>query len=202
MIIDVLVEGTADEFVAQKVIRHCGLEPGTVYGRQGVGTLRAKLVGFNVRASFGNPILALVDFMDTRLSCPPEVAATWLPDRSPRMLLRVVVPELEAWLLADRDGFARYFGVGVSKVPEKPELEADAKQTLVNLARRSNNRRIRRDVVPIEGFSASVGPGYVGTIRDYVNNHWSVHAAETRAISLQRCLMRLMEYANGTREAG
>jgi len=66
MIVDALVEGLLDEIVARTLIRHCGHTDGTVYGKQGISYIQSKLAGFNVQAKFGNPLLVLVDFVDTR----------------------------------------------------------------------------------------------------------------------------------------
>lgn len=202
MIIDVLVEGPTDELVAARILRHCGFDLGTVYGKGGVASLRNRLPGFNVRAQYGNPILTLIDFVDTGFSCPPEVATNWLPNRVPTMLVRVVVPELESWLLADADSLGKYLRISASRVPAQPEQLPDAKQSLVNLARHANNRRLRADIVPAEGYSSAVGPGYFNAIRDFIDNYWHIEEARKRAPSLDRCLIRLGELSDGTRQAG
>jgi len=77
MTVDLLVEGPVDEAVARKVIRFCGHEPGMAYGKKGWNYIKDKLHGFNVRAQYGSPILVLVDFMDTQLTCPPELVKCW-----------------------------------------------------------------------------------------------------------------------------
>ena len=43
----------------------------------------------------------------------------------------------EAWLLADRANFARYFGVSLDRVPPDPEALPHAKQALLGLVRHS-----------------------------------------------------------------
>lgn len=192
MVIDILVEGPLDEAVARRLIHHTGHQAGATFGKQGASYLRQKVAGFNVRASYGNPMLMLVDFADTGLDCPPAVLPAWLPHRSPKLLLRVVVNEIESWLLADHLGIGGFLGLSGAVVPEDPERLADPKRALVNLVRRSR-RRAAKALVPQPGISASVGPGYVSEMQAFVAERWNVDAARRRAASLDRCLLRLAE---------
>lgn len=192
MIIDILVEGLLDQAVARRLIDHAGHQVDTTFGMSGVSYLRQKAAGFNVRAWYGNPILMLVDFADTGLDCPPAVSSTWLPDRGPGFLLRVVVNEIESWLLADHLGIAGLLGISREVIPDDPERLNDPKQTLVNLARRSR-RKSAQALVPQPGISASVGAGYVGEMQTFVAERWNIEAARQRASSLERCLLRLGE---------
>lgn len=192
MNIDILVEGLLDEAVARRLIVYTGHQAGTSFGNRGVSYLRQKAAGFNARARHGAPMLMLVDFADTGLDCPPAVPSAWLPDRSPRLLLRVVVNEIESWLLADPLGIADLLGVSSAIVFDDPERLDDPKQTLVNLARRSR-RKSAKAMVPNPGISASVGSGYVSEMQAFVTNRWNIAAARQRASSLDRCLLRLQE---------
>lgn len=198
MVIDILVEGLLDEAVARRLIIYAGHQVGTTFGKQGVSYLRQKVAGFNVRASYGNPLLMLVDFADTGLDCPPAAPPTWLPNRSPGLLLRVVVYEIESWLLADHLGIAALLGISRAVVPDDPERLNDPKQALVNLARRSQ-RRSAQALVPRPGTSAAVGPGYVSEMQAFVAERWNIEAARQRAFSLDRCLLRLGELQSAKR---
>lgn len=193
MIVDALVEGTTDEAVARQLIAHCRHEFGSAYGKRGQNYLHQKATGFNVRARYGSPILMLVDFMDTGLDCPPQVPATWLRDRSDKMLLRVVVRELESWLLADSEGVAHFLCISPALLPRSPEELADPKRTLVNLARRSRRKVLREAMVPRPNISSVVGAGYTAAVEEFVTRHWSISAALARSSSLQRCVSRLGE---------
>lgn len=196
MLVDTLVEGLLDEAVAHRLLYHCNHTPGTSFGRNGVNYLRRKVQGFNVRAQNGVPILMMVDFMDTGETCPPSVPRTWLPNRSPNFLLRVVVREVESWLLADREALADWLGISVVHVPSQPEAVTDPKQTVVNLARRSRRKHIYTALVPVTGISASVGADYVGKLSEYVDSVWRPEVARLIAPSLDRCLTRLCALAD------
>jgi hypothetical protein len=191
MLVDTLVEGLLDEAVANRLLRHCNHTPGTSFGRSGVNYLRQKVQGFNVRAQNGVPILLMVDFMDTGETCPPSVPRAWLPNRSPNLLFRVVVREVESWLLADREAMADWLGISVAHLPIQPEAVSDPKQSLVNLARRSRRKHIYTALAPAKGISASVGPDYVGKLSEFVHGVWRPDIARTAAPSLDSCLKRL-----------
>ena len=191
MIVDALVEGLLDETVARTLIRHCGHRDGTVYGKQGISYIQSKLSGFNVQAKFGNPLLVLIDFVDTKLECPPTVVNQWLHNRAPALLLRVVVGEIESWLLADQQGIADFLGISVALVPSALEAVVDPKQTLVNLARRSRRKQRREAIIPRQGLTATVGPGYVSKLAEFVQQGWDITNAQQHAPSLAKCVKRL-----------
>ncbi len=91
----------------------------------------------------------------------------------------------EAWLLADRDGFADFFRVRKGRLPPDPEAVPHAKQTLLELCLQSSSRDIRRDVVTADG---KTGPLYVSRINEFAAAHWNVGVAATNSPSLARAL--------------
>lgn len=189
-IIHALVEGNLDEAAAFKIIKATGHTPGTCYGRKGSGYIRSKVQSFNLTAQ-SIYYLTLIDFMDTRLSCPPEVVTSWLPNRQPKMLFRVVVREMESWLIADRYNLAEFLKVRVDRIPTNPEQIYDPKLELINLARRSISRRIRSDLVPETGSTAQVGKLYESEMKVFINTLWDINAARILAPSLDKCLRKL-----------
>jgi hypothetical protein len=193
MIIDTLVEGTLDEAVAIRLITHCGHDAGVRFGKKGWNYIFAKIKGFNIHARYGNPMLTLVDFMDTGLDCPPEIQTTWLPDRCNKMLLRAVVHEIESWLLADREGMARFLGLSVDVIPKTPEELPNPKQTLINLVRRSRKKQLRDSMLPPPKVSSIVGPSYNAELEKFAVTQWRIESAIQRSHSLCRCVERLRE---------
>jgi hypothetical protein len=194
-IISPLVEGVMDEAAAIQVIMAAGHVPGTVYGKNGSGYIRSKVQGFN-RSAIYIYYLTLVDLMDTGLPCPSSVITDWVPHREPKMLFRVIVRELESWLLADREGVARFLVLGLSRIPERPEEITDPKRELVNLARRSRNGKVRFALVPEDGSRATVGKLYTSEMIRFINEVWDIQAARNNAPSLDRCLGRLEEISS------
>ena len=192
MHINVLVEGIIDEAVARRLINETGHQPGVCYGKKGVSYIHQKIRGFNKSAA-SMPILTLVDFMDTGLKCPPEVTSSWLPHRCANMLCRIVVREIESWILADRNNLSTYLRVASNRVPLDPENVDDPKQILVNIARHSSSRTIRESIVPSNNSGANVGPLYNSVFSDFVGSIWKPSEARLTSYSLDRCMTRLAE---------
>ncbi len=189
-IVHSLVEGDLDEAVAIRIIQDAGHTHGVCYGKAGFGYIQKKIQGFN-QAVHTIPYLALVDFMDTKLTCPAEVIIQWLPHRRPNMLFRVVVQELESWLLADRTNLAKFLHISTNLLPQAPEQIPDPKLALINLARRSRNARIKSDLIPVAKSTAQVGRLYTSEMKKFINDIWDVQAARETAPSLDKCLLRL-----------
>jgi len=176
--------------VAVALIAGAGHQPGTTYGKRGLGYIKSSISRFNEACRMA-PYLALADFMDTRCSCPPEVVSNWLPHKSPRMLFRLAVNELESWLMADRVGLGKFLGIDPMKLPARPEQLSDPKRFVVNLARRSKSPKIQAALVPPVGSTAQVGRLYTSEMKRFVRDHWDRQAARINAPSLDRCLRSL-----------
>jgi hypothetical protein len=192
--VNAIVEGDLDEAVALRLIVDTGHDPGVIYGRRGIGYIREKVSAFN-RSANQIAYLTMIDLMDTRLPCAPEVVRQWLPHPNRGMLLRIVVREIESWLLADREGIAAFLAVPLTRVPINPEQLPDPKQALVNVARKSRRRRLRQSLVPAQGSVAQTGRLYVTELRAFVQNHWDVTNAAMHSVSLAKCLGRLRAFA-------
>ena len=105
----------------------------TIYNRGGNGYLKKNINGFNY-AKRGVPFLVGTDL--DRYDCPPALISDWLAQpKHHNLLIRVAVHEAEAWVLADREGFASFLGISAAKIPEDVEALAKPKETLIQLAR-------------------------------------------------------------------
>lgn len=101
----------------------------------------------------------------------------------------------EAWLLADRDGFADYFKVRRHDLPVSPETLPHPKQAVLSLCAGSRSRDIRHDVVTKEG---KTGPLYVQRINEFAKTRWSVESASAISDSLRRAVDRIRELPTPT----
>lgn len=190
-IISYLVEGEIDEAAAIQIIKIAGHEVGIPYGKKGCSYIERKIAQFNQTAQ-EICYLALVDFMDTKnFECPAEVISAWLPHRNNLMIFRVVVREIESWLMADRENLAKFLNINIEKVPLHPEVENDPKQKLVNLARGSRSSKIRNAFVPEKGSTAQVGKLYTLEIKRFISDFWNLNNARENSPSLDKCLLRL-----------
>lgn len=190
-IINLLVEGDLDEAVGRRLLRHYGAGLGVTWGKQGSGYIKAKVQAF-ARSSVSMPLLALVDLMDTGLPCAPEVVANWLPHCPSTVLFRVVVREIESWVMADRVNLADHFGIPIARIPNDPDNIRDPKQTLIQLARQSRHRAIREGVVP-SMIGATTGPLYNSIMVGFVRDSWDPEIASSVSPSLGRASRALAD---------
>jgi hypothetical protein len=186
---DELSEAVADRLVLDA---NHGLRVAVRIRRQGNGYLRKKFLDL-AKIAYKIPVLLLTDL--DRIDCPPTLLANWRGERMlpEGMIFRVAVREIEAWLLADREGFSRFTGVQLDKVPQYPESLDDPKQTLLSLVRRYGNRDIKDGILPERGSSAKIGYAYNQTLSRFVQDAWSVTNASRNADSLDRACRRLHE---------
>jgi hypothetical protein len=161
---------------------------GFSYNGHGFGYIRTKINGFN-QACVLVPFIVLTD-LDNH-PCPVELRDNWFSKTPhPNMIFRIAIKEVEAWLLADIDGFASFTGVSRANFPLNPELENDPKRSLISIAKRSRKREIKEDIVPINE-NAQIGPNYNGRLMEFVFYHWSIERAMQRSESLRRAYRRL-----------
>lgn len=184
--ISAAVEGTLDEAVVRRLVRHAGARAGTVYGKNGKPFLKERIGGYNNAARHA-PWIVLVD-LDSESDCAPPLRAAWLPHPAAQMCFRVAVRAVEAWLMADAERLAAFIGVARRRIPADPEREEHPKRAMVNLARSSRRRDVRQDMVPREGSGRTVGPAYTSRLVEYATDRWRPDVAARRADSLRRAV--------------
>ncbi len=192
--VSAVVEGILDEAVVDKLIRHAGGNPDTIYGKQGKDRIRRQIVGYN-HAALRSPWFVLVD-LDQEKECAPALRDAWVQDPAPNLCFRVAVRAVEAWLLADFENLARFLRVPPTSVPKAPENLENPKRALVDLASRSRSRGIKEEMVPRLKSGRLVGPAYTSRMVRFVQEAWNPVQAAPRAPSLRRamdCLAKLMK---------
>lgn len=190
----IATEDSLSEAVAERLIREADqrLWVAVRMGKRGNGYLKQKFAAL-LKTAQSVPVLLLTDL--DRIDCPPSLVDSWrgqnvLPEG---FLFRVAVREIEAWLLADRKGFARFAGIPLDKVPLKPETLIDPKQELLNLVRKYGKRDLKDAILPEQKSSAKVGLGYNHALARFVMDGWSVEKAAANAESLARAYRRIRE---------
>ncbi len=189
-----MVEDVLSFVLMEKVLAHTGRGYAVMRPlvERGVGNIRKSVAKYQ-SACRALPHVVLVDLDQN--TCAPQLRVQWGVANVPTsMLFRVAVREAEAWVLADREGFARFAGIPVNKVSPAPESLADPKQELTNLVRRSRNKRLAAELVPAQGSSVSIGPLYNERLGQFVRECWSVDAAMTHSPSLARTFDRLQTF--------
>ena len=186
------VEGNLDEAIVRRLVGHCGGQLGTVRGKRGRDYLIKHLRGYNNGARYGWLWFVLVD-LDQKPECAPTLVTETLPDPADGMCFRVAVHEVEAWILADGTGFARWAGVGRRLVPSDVETVLHPKEKLVDVVRQSRRRRLREAIVPSADSNRSEGPAYTSTLSEFVADRWNIEAAAAAAPSLARAIRCLKD---------
>lgn len=106
--------------------------------------------------------------------------------------LRVVVNEIESWLMGDTESFARFFHVSKDLLPNSPETLENPKAELLNICSKSKKVEIRRGVTAVfRDSNLRSGPEYVRYLNDFAINEWKPEAAALQCPSLQRALRAL-----------
>ena len=188
------VEGSLDEAVLLRVVEHVGAFPGPIHGKKGKLALLRRLQGYN-RAARHARWVVLID-LDNDEECAPPFRDRHMPEPAAGMCFRVVVREVEAWLLGDRKHIAKYLSVPLSRVPHRPDEIPDPKRFMVDLAARSRRRDIFEDMVPRPGSGRAVGSAYTSRMIEFVSDEtagWRPDIAAESSDSFSRFLARLHE---------
>ena len=197
MIINLVAEGDMEIVVANRLIPFCGHEPGYIYGGRGCAYIRQKAAKFHHKPTRFSGVLVLTDFRDAKEDCVPAALQKYiynsLPDPPDTFLCRFAVNELESWLMADREGLAKFMGIDVLRMPLQPEREEFPKKTLIKLAHSSRRKEIREGLAPPPGHYAPVGPEYASLMKEFIFGCWDIGVAMRNAPSLERCVRRLCE---------
>src|SRR4051794_1071370 len=109
MRVSILVEGLVDAEVSRRLLAHVGMDVGGVYGLRGKARVDERLQAYN-RAAEHACWFVLRD-LDEDAPCGGELVRLLLPEQSRRMIFRVAVHAVEAWLLADAQRLSGYLGV-------------------------------------------------------------------------------------------
>jgi hypothetical protein len=188
-VINVVVEGESDREVAKAVVAHAGHGVHQVRVAGGKTRLDPLIPKYNIAAA-QHP---WVVFRDSDSQCPVTLLArltAGISSQHPQFCLRIAHSMSEAWLLADRDGFAEYFKVSPDRIPRDPETLPNAKQIVLGLCARSRSGAIRKDVT---ASGTRTGPLYVTRINEFASAVWNVAEAESVSDSLRRAVVRIRQ---------
>lgn len=191
-----LALGTEDELseaIGLRLLRDAGydLQPSPFLRRNGFGYLRSKMDSWCEMAA-RKPVVLLTDL--DRVACPIELRKDWMGTRKPpeNLVLRIVVREIEAWVLADHEALRTLVG-NRGTLPPNPDLLPDPKQYLLRLIAKQARRNIREELVAEKGAIASQGIGYNAHLGEWIRTVWSPERAACRSNSLQRARLRIGE---------
>ena len=192
--INLAVEDELSEAVLRRILLDSSrnFHVNTCYGKKGKDYLKKYISAF-YNASKGFPYIVFVDL--DRWDCPPLLKLDWFkkPLHS-NLLFRIAVHEVEAWLLADREGFSKYFKISQSLMPHKVEEIVDPKEKLIELVRKSKIRLLREAIVPPHESTRKQGPDYNGALIGFVKDHWNIKRAIHNSVSLKGTVSAVMQF--------
>lgn len=190
--IQAIVEGLSDTGIALTLLRHCGfhLDINDIRIANGCAKLDTLIPKYRHAASKRFP---WVVFRDADGKCPLDLR-TQLEQTSSFVQyfqLRIVVNEIESWIMGDRDAFAKYFRVNKAKVPQNPDSLPNPKLTLLQLCSRSAKRSVSEKMTAISAGQFAKGPEYVAELNNFALAAWNPEQAAMNCPSLQRAISSL-----------
>lgn len=189
MLVNFVIEDDVHLNIIRKIISDIlpQITIGKILGRRGNTYIRSNLRSFNEAARF-TPFIVLTDL--DMIDCVPKLLEEWISfNKSQNLFFNVAIREAEAWLIADRRGFANYLGVSASSVERNVEDIIDPKQYIVSMARRSRKRYIREGIIP--AGTAKVGKLYNSILEKFIQEEWNIQEAKANSISLTRFITKL-----------
>ncbi len=188
-----VVEDHLSEEVAKALLRQSGqqyvVEHCLFYNKT---EIQKKINDLN-NASQGFPYFVLTD-QDSIKDCPPSQIHRLI--RGPvnaNLIYRFAVMEIESWVMAHRDAFARFLSIPESKIPHDTDKIPHPKECLIGLARKSCSGKLRKDIVP-RAATSKQGPNYNERLGDFVRRCWNAQQAARHSPSLNRTLQRLKQF--------
>ncbi|MCS6795254.1 MAG: hypothetical protein RMJ97_03195 [Raineya sp.] len=188
-----VVEDVLQEKVLQKLFQHLrnDIELYPAIGKKGNSYILERLASFNeasieecryfVLLDMDKPY-CIVDFLQERVNFTPK----------PYFSLRVCVLEVETWLLADRQNFAKFLGVTDTIIPVNVEEKiSQPKEFVISLAQQSKKKEIKT-IIP-EG-TAKQGKGYNIQMLSFVENLWDFQNASKNCKSLQKTIQKIKNF--------
>ncbi|MFH1136398.1 MAG: hypothetical protein V1816_09990 [Pseudomonadota bacterium] len=143
----------------------------------------------------------LVTFTVTDLdkeACPPELIKKWFsikakPAELPRrVIFRVAVREIEAWILADQFGCSAFLGIPEDNFPSFPDTLNDPKEHLLSIIRKKGKKKWLREMLPTS--NSQIGPMYNIRLCEFVKEAWSPERASASSPSLARAINSLLNF--------
>ena len=197
-------EDDVSRHVLYRILSYCGAGRFTVLMELPArgGEIKNKIQNFN-QLAMKFPVILLTD-LDAD-NCAPELKRKLLGglEQAENLVFNVAVDEAEAWLMADRDGFAKYISVDVDQLPcaglQKQggakacmEMQFSCKSSYFLthiLIRESSDQTLKKQLMA-KG-KASKGREYNTAILPFINECWDIESAMRNSDSLCRMVGRI-----------
>jgi hypothetical protein len=165
------------------------------------GQIKKQINEFNKLAETF-PVVLLTDLDSS--TCAPQLLKDLIPTTKHRQfILNIAIDEGEAWLMADREGFAEFAGVEIEKIPKASLQKQGGRKGLLEmefsyksswfltheLLKNSKKLELVKQLTAKEG--ATKGPEYNTGILPFIEKKWDIDAACKNSDSLNRMVNRI-----------
>ncbi|NLI23717.1 MAG: DUF4276 family protein [Bacteroidales bacterium] len=188
--------------IIKRILSHCSnnIEIISELPARG-GQIKSKITEFN-KLSAEYPVILLIDLDAT--PCAPQLLQELLPTgKHKQFIFNIAVDEGEAWLMADRKGFADFYGVDIKLIPISTPQKQGGSKALVEmdfkykssifltqyLIKEIRNPIFKKQLTPKKG--ASKGPEYNTAILPFIQEKWNINEACKNSDSLSRMINRI-----------
>jgi len=164
------------------------------------GSVKSKIQEFN-KLSETHPVVLLID-LDYH-DCAPQLIERLIKDKNDDFIFNIAVDEAEAWLMADRDGFASYFKIKIEDMPYAHQTNQGGRKRLIEMSfdykssmyltqeliKKSKSPEHVQQLTPKK--NAAKGPLYNECMLPFIQNAWNIDNARQNSDSLNRMILRL-----------
>lgn len=193
--IKIVVEDVLSEEVLRKILSESGrFSVSNCYRKDGSGYITKNINGFNNAAHHG--AYAILLDLDNNVCAPELINRILTNPKSRGLFFRVVVREIESWVMAHREAFCRYFAIPKKKIPNDLDCINDPKQFLLRLIDCSKKRNLKREMVEERNNLFYQGSGYNLHLREFVRNVWDPSKAADSSTSLKKAIFALRQFRN------
>lgn len=164
------------------------------------GQVKSKIPELN-KLSETHPVVLLIDLDND--ACAPLLLTKLIKDKNKNFIFNIAVDEAEAWLMADREGFASYFMLKTEDVPFACQTKQGGKKLLTEmnfkykssmyftheLIKKSQNIAFIQQITPKK--NAAKGPEYNSCMLPFIQHAWNIDNARQNSDSLNRMIVRV-----------
>lgn len=192
--------------VTKKILTYCATEIQIISELPARGgQVRSKISEFN-KLSETHPVVLLIDLDND--DCAPILIEKSIKNKNNDFIFNIAVDEAEAWLMADRNGFASYFKIKIEDMPLPHQTKQGGTKTLTEmnfaykssmyltheLIKRSKSSEFIQQLTPQK--NATKGPEYNSCMLPFIQNVWNIDNARQNSDSLNRMILRLKKLSS------
>jgi hypothetical protein len=197
----IVSEDAVTSAIIKKILAHCSdsFEIITELPARG-GQVINGISNFNT-LSETHPVILLIDL--DRNDCAPQLIEKLIKNKNDDFIFNIAVDEAEAWLMADREGFAKYFKIKLADMPSAHQTKQGGRKALTEmnfacksswyltheLIQKSRSSELKQQLIPKPG--AAKGPEYNDAMRPFIENAWNIDNACQNSDSLTRMVLRI-----------